>query len=292
MDGISGTLATRAGSVGIARPLAWLRRLGRLNTLSIVGIVGFALIIVVSLAAPLLAPYDPEAVAGLAFEAPSGQHLLGTDEVGRDLLSRVLYGARTSWFAAFVVICGGVLIGTAVGLLAGVRGGLVDSILMRATDAFLALPGPVLAIAIVAALGPSLFNTLLAVTIVWWPLYARVVRGEARSLMARPHVEAARVNGVSGMRLGLRHVAPGIAPPVIVAASLDVGALVLMLAALSFLGLGTPLPAAELGAMTASGLPYLLSAWWVPIMPALAVFLIAFFANLAGDGLRDLMEDR
>jgi peptide/nickel transport system permease protein len=208
------------------------------------------------------------------------------------VLSRVLFGMRTSWLAALLVIASGVIIGGIVGLVAGAAGGWIDTVLMRTTDAFLALPGPILAMAVVAALGPSLEHTLVAVMIVWWPFYARIVRAEIWTLAARPHVEAARLAGAGRWRIAVRHLLPGAIPATLVTASLDVGNLVLTLAGLSFLGLGAPAPAPELGAMVARGLPYLLEQWWVPIMPGLAVMLLALIANLAGDGLRDLMGDR
>jgi peptide/nickel transport system permease protein len=179
-----------------------------------------------------------------------------------------------------------------VGLVAGASGGVTDTILMRTTDAFLALPAPVLAIAVVAALGPSFFHTLLAVAIVWWPFYARIVRGEVRALAARPSVDAARLAGVGRTRLWRKHLLPGALPTILITASLDVGGLLLTLAGLSFLGLGAPQPAPELGAMTAQGLTYLLSDWWVPVFPAIAVFFLAFVANIAGDSLRTLLTDR
>jgi peptide/nickel transport system permease protein len=150
----------------------------------------------------------------------------------------------------------------------------------------------VLAIAVVAALGPSFTHTLIAVAIVWWPFYARIVRGEIKALAARPHVEAARLGGASRARIAFRHLLPGAIPATIVTASLDVGNLVLTLAALSFLGLGAPAPAPELGAMSARSLSFLLTQWWIPVIPGLAVFVLALIANLAGDGLRDLMSDR
>jgi peptide/nickel transport system permease protein len=241
---------------------------------------------------PVVAPYKPNLVAADPFVKPGGHFLLGTDEVGYDIFSRILYGLRTSWFASLGVIASGVLIGGTIGLIAGTRGGRTDNLLMRFTDVFLALPGPILAIAVVAALGPSLDHTLIAVAIVWWPFYARIVRGEVKALAVRPHLEAARLAGVGRFRLPIRHLLPGAIPATIVTASLDVGNLVLTLAGLSFLGLGAPSPAPELGAMSARGLTYLLEYWWVPVMPALAVLLLAMLSNLAGDGLRDLMADR
>ena len=160
------------------------------------------------------------------------------------------------------------------------------------TDLFLALPGALVAIAVVAAIGPSLRNTLIAVSIVWWPYYARIIRGEVRAIAARPHIEAARLSGVGQGRLIWRHILPGAIPAAIVAASLDVGNVILLLAALSFLGLGQPAPAPELGADTARNLSLLLVDWWVPVIPGLAVLLLALVANLGGDGLRHILGRR
>jgi len=253
------------------------------------GLVLMAVLVGLALLAPLIASDPTVAVAG-SFAPPSASHPLGTDDIGQDVFARVLYGMRTSLAAAAIVIAFGVVVGGAIGLVAGARGGIVDALLMRLTDAALALPGPVMAIAIVAALGPSLRNTVVAVALVWWPWYARLVRGEVRALAARPHVDAARLSGVSRRRLLLRHLLPGAVPPVIVAASLDVQILVLTLAGLSFLGLGSPPPAPELGAMAARGVDYLFGYPLVPLAPGIAVFLIAVAANLAGDGVRDLFD--
>ena len=160
----------------------------------------------------------------MPLQAPGkGGFLLGTDAIGRDIFSRVLFGMRSSWFAALVVVAVGVLIGGLVGLIAGAAGGWIDSLLMRITDVFLSLPAPVLAIAVVAALGPGFVHTLIAVSIVWWPFYARLVRGEVARLAARPHIEAARLAGVGPIRLATRHLLPGAVPNALVAASLDVG---------------------------------------------------------------------
>jgi peptide/nickel transport system permease protein len=267
-----------------------MRRISRLDRMSIYLLVGMTL---VAAFAPLLAPYSSELPAGPSFKGPlSGGFLLGTDDVGRDILSRVLLGMRSTWFAAIAVILSGVLIGGIIGLIAGASGGWVDSMLMRFTDLFLALPGPILAIAVVAALGPSLQHLLIAVAIVWWPFYARIVRGEVHALAARPHLEAARLAGAGRFRLAVRHLLPGAVPSVLVTASLDVGALILTLASLSFLGLGAPAPTPELGAMSFRGLDYLFEFWWVPIIPAIAVMFMTVIANLAGDGVRDLLGDR
>lgn len=276
---------------GRSRPqLAALRRIGWLDRAAI---VAFVLVTLVAIFAKLLAPHPASATPGDPFLPPlHGGFPLGTDDVGRDIFSRVLLGVQSTWLSAFVVIGSGVIFGGMVGLVAGASGGWLDSALMRFTDVFLALPGPVLAITIVAALGPSLWHTLIAVMIVWWPLYARIIRGEVRALASRPHMEAARLAGAGRLRLMFRHLMPGAIPSTVVAASLDVSALVITLSSLSFLGLGAPAPAPELGAMSARGIEYLVEYWWVPVMPALAVFVIAAVANLAGDGVRDLMGDR
>lgn len=272
---------------------SWLPAIQRVSIVDRGAIVGVLAITLIAIATPWIAPYDPLKPAGATYQPPlSPGFLFGTDEVGRDLLSRSLYGMRTSWFAAIVVILSGVIIGGLIGVVAGAAGGWVDSVLMRITDLFLALPGPVLAIAVVAALGPSLPHTLMAVAIVWWPFYARIIRGEIWALRSRPHLEAAKLAGVGFTRRARRHLLPGAIPSTVVTASLDVGNLVLTLAGLSFLGLGAPAPAPELGAMAARGLPQLLEHWWIPVIPGLAVFLLAYTANLAGDGLRDLMGDR
>ena len=259
-----------------------------------VGLVGLlVLVTLVAVFARLLSPYDPvQPIGDLNLPPGSAGHLLGTDAIGRDLLSRTLWGIQTSWFAALAVVLSGLVIGGLIGVLAGVSGGIVDSLLMRFTDLFLALPGTLVAIAIAAALGANLTNTLIGISIVWWPYYARIIRGEVRSLAARPHVEAARLAGVGRLRLVFRHILPGVVPTAIVAASLDIGNVVLLLAGLSFIGLGQAEPAPELGADTARALDQLLSQWWVPVIPGIAVLLLSLIANLGGDAIRTLLAGR
>jgi peptide/nickel transport system permease protein len=243
-----------------------------------------AVMTAICVAAPLLATHSALDVTSAGpFHAPSFAYPFGTDEIGRDIFSRVLYGIRESWLSAVGVIAVGAAFGALVGALAGAFGGLVDMVLMRITDLFLALPAPVIAIAVIASIGPSLFHTLLALSVVWWPWYARIVRAEVRAHAARPHADAARLAGVSKARLVLRHLLPAALTPVVVTMSLDVGNLILALASLSFIGLGAPPPAPELGAMSSQGLEYLLAYWWVPIAPAAAAALLALVANLLGD---------
>jgi len=240
-----------------------------------------------ALCAPWLAPFDAiQPVGALSLPPGSAGHWLGTDSIGRDILSRTLLGIRASWFSALAVVLLGLFMGGLVGLVAGVAGGWTDELLMRLTDLFLALPGTLVAIAIVAALGHSLQNTLVGISVVWWPYYARIVRGEVKAIMARPHIEAALLAQCGTARLLLRHVLPGVLPTAVVTASLDVGNVVVVLAGLSFLGLGQAAPAAELGADTARNLQYLLSKGWIPIIPGFAVLLLSLLANLGGDALR------
>jgi peptide/nickel transport system permease protein len=251
--------------------------------------IGIFLLLTVLLAfMPLLVPHNPTAIVGVPFRPPSREFLFGLDNNGRDVFSRVLVGMRTSWFSAFAVIAAGAIVGGAIGLTAGISGGWLDSVLMRFTEVFLALPSTLIALAVAVGLGSSLRNTLFAIAIVWWPFYARVVRGEARALMVRPHVEAARMGGCSRWTIAVRHVMPGVLGSVLVIATLDIGNVLLLLSGLSFLGLGSPPPAAELGEMTAQGMPYLLTNWWIPVWPAAAIFLLTLIGNLAGDGMRDL----
>jgi peptide/nickel transport system permease protein len=273
----------RATSTGFAAGL-------RLNFLLVSLLV---LTTLIALFARILAPHDPvQPVGGLNLPPGSDGFPFGTDAIGRDMLSRTLYGIQASWFSALLVVAVGLLIGGVIGVIAGVASGWVDAVLMRMTDLFLALPGVLVSIAIVAALGAGLGNTLIGVSVVWWPYYARIIRGEARSIAVRPHVEAARLAGISRGRVILRHVLPGVVPTAVVTASLDVGNVVLLLAGLSFLGLGQSAPAPELGADTARALSQLLSEWWVPVVPGIAVLILSLVANLGGDGIRALTAKR
>jgi peptide/nickel transport system permease protein len=263
--------------------LDFIRRAGWPET---AGIVGVLLLTVVALLAPWLTPFDPELRVAAPYLPPSAAHWFGTDEIGRDLFSRILLGLQYTWLPGMGVILFSLVFGAAVGLVAGATGGWVDLGVQRILDLFLVLPSTLIALAVVAALGPGLINAMIAIAVFWWPVYARICRDEIRRLNARPHVEAARVSGVHGARLLLRYLLPGAIPSLLVAATLDVAGVVMALSVISFLGLGQPAPAPELAAMTARTLDNLTVYWWLPILPAAVIFLACLLANLAGDGLR------
>jgi peptide/nickel transport system permease protein len=273
-----------------------LRRwLGRLfgNPLSAIGLGLAALFVLVAVAAPLIAAQDPLAMdPSNRLAAPSAMHWLGTDDGGRDILARVIYGARSSLLTALGILVLASAIGTAIGLTAGYFGGWVDEALMRITDMFLAFPALVLAMGMAAALGPSLFNAMLATALVWWPWYARLVRGQALHLKNEAFVEAARVAGASGLRIAVRHILRNCLTPIIVQMSLDIGYAILTLASLSFIGLGAQPPTPEWGSMVSVGRTYFLDQWWIVTFPGLAIFVSVMAFNLLGDGLQEALSPR
>lgn len=261
----------------------FFRRAGWLNS---AGLVGVLVVTLIAVLAPWLVPFDPQLRVAAAFQPPSGVHLFGTDEIGRDLFSRVLVGVQYTWLPALALIGFSLVIGSLIGLIAGTLGGWVDLIVMRVIELFLVFPSTIVALAVVAALGPGLLNTMIALAILWWPWYARIARDEVRRIAARPHIEAARVAEVAPWRLLLRYLLPGVVPSLLVAATLDVANVILALSLLSFLGLGQAAPAPELGAMTSRALDSLTQYWWLPVLPAAAILVICLLANLAGDALR------
>ena len=255
-------------------------------------IVGVAVLCLVILAifGPALAPYNPTNPDPVnEFLGPSTAHLMGTDDLGRDVFSRVMAGTRYSLLAVAIVLTLALLVGTVVGALAGYAGGLVDELLMRATDIVLAFPGIVLALALAAALGPSLTNGMLALGAIWWPTYARLVRGQVLSVKQNAYVEAARALGIPVGGILLRHVLRNCMAPVIVQLSLDMGNVLVAAAGLSFIGLGAQLPTPEWGLMVSVDAQNVLNAWWQSTFPGLAIFLAALTFNLAGDVLQDVL---
>jgi peptide/nickel transport system permease protein len=269
-----------------------LRRLCR-DRLALTGLVIVALLTLVVVVAPWLAPHDPNAVSPVnRLASPSGEHLLGTDVLGRDVLSRLLIGARWSLGAAtFVTVCV-VGIGLLVGTISGYYGGAVDAVAMRVVDALLAFPALLLTLAIVGVLGPGLGSVLAGLIAVVWADYARVARGSVLALREREYVLAAQALGASGPHIGLRHVLPNIVSSVVVLATLEMGQLILALAGLSFLGLGAQPPDPEWGAMLNDGRLYFLTAPQLMIYPGIAISLAVLGLNLLGDGLRDLLDPR
>ena len=257
--------------------------------------IGLALV-VLAIFAPLIAPYPGDAGSAThpidSFLPPSWHHLFGTDLVGRDVFSRVLYGARISLTIAVVVILFSLAVGLPLGIAAGYFGGIVDNVLMRITDIFLAFPALLLALALASVLSPSVSNATLAIAVTWWPWYARLARGQAASVAGRPFIESCRALGISPFRTLLRHVLPNSLTPVVVQASLDVGGVILTAAALSFLGLGAQDPTPEWGLMVSTGQPYFTTNWWLVTFPGVAILLAALAFNLVGDGLRDRLDPR
>jgi peptide/nickel transport system permease protein len=275
---------------------AALRRGLRANPLLVVGAVASACLLVVALLAPLLAPFPGDAGTAThpfaVLHAPSAQHWFGTDNVGRDVLSRVLYGVRISPLIALIVLLIAGAIGVPLGLAAGYFGGWLDEVIMRVTDVFLAFPPLLLALAFAAVLPATLTTVIIAIAISWWPWYVRLIRGQAASVTGRPYIEACQALGISRRRILLRHILPNSITPLIVQMSLDVGGVILTASALSFLGLGPQDPIPDWGLMVSEGQAYFTTAWWAVTFPGIAILLTAFAFNLLGDGLRDLLDPK
>ena len=262
------------------------------NRMAISGAVVVLAWVAIALLAPVIAPYDPiDQQVRQRLQGPSAAHLLGVDELGRDVFSRVLYGGRVSLPVAAVVVVVATLFGTLYGGLAGFAGKWLDESAMRLVDMVLAFPSLILAMAIAAALGPSIQNSMLALLLVWWPPYARVARGQVLGLKHRDFVTAARALGMSELRILLRHVLPNALAPALVLTTMDFGNAIIITAALSFLGLGAVPPTPEWGAMVAEGRE-LIQQWWISTFPGLAIFSVAMACNFVGDGLRDAIDPR
>jgi peptide/nickel transport system permease protein len=263
------------------------------NKLAVAGLLVFLTLVLLAVFAPQISPHDPDKQAWkVRLQPPSAVHLFGTDEYGRDMLSRSLHGGRISLAAGMVPVLIGATTGTLLGLTAGYLGGRTDQVLMRLLDILMAFPSIFLALAVVGTLGPGLFNAMLAVALVSVPGYARVVRGQVLTLRTRDFVTAAEAAGAGRLRILLRHLLPNILSPLLVQATLSVGFAILTTASLSFLGLGTQPPTSDWGEMLASGRQYLPDAWWLEVFPGLFVLLAVLSVNLLGDGLRDFFDPR
>ncbi|MBQ6361042.1 MAG: ABC transporter permease [Lachnospiraceae bacterium] len=266
------------------------------NKLTLAALIFVAVLVLMALFAPLIVPY-PDHVkdmtnASAKLTAPCGEYWFGTDELGRDIFSRVVYGTRISLVASVAAVALAMLIGIPLGAVAGAMGGIVDDIIMRICDIFLSFPSLLLAIVIAAFAGPNLRNALIAIAISWWPWYARIVRGQAISLKERQFVKAARAIGNVNSKIIFSHIVPNCMAPVIVQATMDLGGIILTLASLSFLGLGAQAPTPEWGLMINTSKTYFMNAWWYSVFPGIAIFVTVLAFNLIGDGLREILDPR
>ncbi len=269
----------------------WLQFRG--NHLAMAGLVAALLLIAASLAAPLLATQNPTAQDLAArFAAPSAAHWLGTDEVGRDLYSRLLYGGRITLGMVVAIMVLVAPVGLAVGTIAGYAGGTADRVLMRLTDIFLAFPRLILALAFVAALKPGITSAVIAIALTAWPPYARLARAETLTVRNADFIAAVRLTGASAARIVLRHIAPLCVSSLVVRVTLDMSGIILTAAGLGFLGMGAQPPLPEWGTMVAATRGQILDAWWVPTIPGVAIFVASLAFNLLGDGLRDVLDPK
>jgi peptide/nickel transport system permease protein len=256
------------------------------------GLVLLAAWIVVGLAAPWVSPYDPTEPVGMGRRGPTAAHWMGTDLLGRDVFSRVLHGARISLSVGLISVGIGLLGGLAIGLPAGYYGARIDAVVMRFVDGMLAFPGLLLALVVIASLGPGLTNVMIAVGVSAVPVYARLVRGSCLAVRAQEYVQAARVVGSSDGRIMFRHILPNLLGPVIVLSTLQVGSAILVGSALSYLGMGAQPPTPEWGLMTAEGRAYMANYWWMSSFPGFAIFTAVVAINLMGDGLRAALDPK
>ncbi len=263
------------------------------NRLALAGLAIVLMLLLVAASADVLAPYPPTiGDLGARLLPPSATHWFGTDDQGRDILSRLIHGSRITLFVVVLVAVLAAPIGLLVGTIAGYAGGWVDAVLMRITDIFLAFPRLILALAFVAALGPGIENAVIAIAITSWPPYARIARAETLSIRQADYISAVKLLGASPLRIVLRHVMPLCVPSVIVRVTLDMAGIILTAAGLGFLGLGAQPPLPEWGAMIAAGRAYVLDQWWVAAAPGAAIFIVSLGFNLLGDGLRDALDPK
>lgn len=268
----------------------------RRNALSMLGLGILVVIVIIAIVAPHVVPYPEDATGAVhpldRLQPPTSEHYFGTDKVGRDIFSRVLMGTGLAIQVGTVIIIMAAGIGVTLGAFAGYFGGWVDELIMRITDIFLTVPALILAIAITAALGRGIINTMIGIALVWWPGFARLTRSLVLSLREEPFVEAARGLGASNPRIMFRHILPNAVSPIIVKMSTDFGFAVLTAASLGFIGLGAQPPTPEWGAMINDGRTYFPEEWWVATFPGMAIFFLVFSLNLLGDGLRDVLDPR
>jgi peptide/nickel transport system permease protein len=263
------------------------------NRLAMIGLAIIIGLVLIAALAPVLAPYEPNTPdLQTRLEPASSRHWLGTDELGRDILSRIIYGSRLTLYVVVLVAIIAAPVGLIIGTIAGYAGGIVDTILMRITDIFLAFPKLILALAFVSALGPGIENAIIAIAITSWPPYARIARAETITIRSADFIDAARLVGVGPMRLVWGHIVPLCTSSLVVRVTLDMAGIILTAAGLGFLGLGAQPPLPEWGAMISSGRKFLLDQWWVATMPGVAIFVVSLGFNLLGDGLRDVLDPK
>ncbi len=266
------------------------------NKLTFVALIIILSLVIIAIIAPIIAPFPSHIYGDVnppdKLLAPSRVYFLGTDEVGRDLFSRVLYGTRISLLGSLIAVGIGLLIGVPLGLMAGFYGGFIDEFIMRIVDIFLSFPPLLLAMAIAAFLGPSLQNAILALIIAWWPWYTRLIRGQVVSIKEREFVRAAHAIGTPSWQIMFKHILPNCISPIMVQASMDLGGIILTLAALSFLGLGAQAPTPEWGLIINTSRTYFLKAWWYSVFPGMAIFITVLSFNLLGDGLREVLDPK
>lgn len=268
----------------------------RKNPLSFISLIIILFLVFLAVFASWLAPY-PDAYQGIPhvedkYQPPSLTHLFGTEYLGRDVFSLVIFGTRLSLTAGLMIVALSVVIGWPLGVIAGYSGGKIDDLIMRTTDMFLAFPSLVLALVIAFVLGPSLINSMIAISVTWWPWYTRLARADAASLKERTFVEASKAIGLSDRSIMVRHILPNTMAPIIVQSTMDLGTAILAEAGLSFLGLGAQPPTPEWGLMISAGRAVAFSAWWYATFPGVFIFLTAMAFNLFGDGLREALDPR
>jgi peptide/nickel transport system permease protein len=272
--------------------LSWLRF--RRNPLAMIGLVIAVALVVIAVFAPLLAPHDQitQELSRRLLPPLTDGNILGTDDFGRDILSRILYGSRITLYIVLLVILTAPVVGLLIGTVAGYFGGWTDTILMRITDIFLAFPKLILALALVAVLGPGMENAVLAIALTSWPPYARVARAETLTVRNADYIAAVKLQGAGAVRVIWGHVMPMCLPSVIIRVTLDMAGVILIAAGLGFLGLGVQPPLPEWGLMISAGRKFLFEQWWVATMPGLAIFIVSLGFNLLGDGLRDVLDPK
>jgi peptide/nickel transport system permease protein len=263
------------------------------NRLAVVGLLIIVILVLTALFAPYIAPYDPVA-ANLAnrLQPLSAEHWFGTDELGRDIFSRIVWGSRLTLYVIMLVAVIAAPVGILVGTVAGYFGGIIDTVLMRITDIFLAFPKLILALAFVAALGPGIENAIIAIAITSWPPYARIARAETITIRNSDFIRAIRLQGAGPLRIITKHIMPLCLSSLIVRVTLDMAGIILTAAGLGFLGLGAQPPTPEWGAMTSAGRSFILDQWWLITMPGTAIFVVSLAFNLLGDGLREVLDPK